>query len=209
MLLFSCLAREHDHANSGGSPEIKVKGHFMSEDLFDRDRILGSAKNLGGRGLHAGLSTLGDFQKFILRGNVIDLAVGVVIGVAFNNLVQGFISDFLQPLIGASIAFFTNGNAQSFDKAQSGPFLWGHFVGLLISFLLTAAVVYFFVVKPTNVLQDRYERLRPKREEAPTTRECPFCLSTVPRAATRCAYCTAQLPPADDKASSGNFAPQR
>lgn len=181
----------------------------MSGDLFDRDRILGSARDFGGRGLHAGLSTLGDFQKFILRGNVVDLAVGVVIGAAFNGLVQGFISDFLQPLIGVGIAFTTGGNAQSFDKAQSGPFLWGHFVGLLISFLLTAAVVYFFVVKPTNMLHDRYERLRPKHEETPKTRECPFCLSTVPRAAIRCAYCTAQLPPADNNASSGNFVPQR
>jgi large conductance mechanosensitive channel len=176
----------------------------MGREIFDPDRVLGSAKDLGGRGLHAGLSTLGDFQKFILRGNVVDLAVGVVIGAAFSGLVQGFVGDFLQPLIGAIIAYITQGQTQSLDLYVSGPFRWGHFIGLSISFLLTAVVLYFFVVKPINFLQDRYDRLRPKREEAPTTRECPFCLSTVARAATRCAYCTAQLPPVDEKVPNRN-----
>ena len=193
--------------NVGGSPEIEIKGAFMSGELFDRNRVLGSVKDVSGRGLHAGLSTLGDFQKFILRGNVVDLAVGVVIGAAFNGLVQGFVSDFLQPLIGAMISYITGGQTRSLDAYVSGPFLWGHFIGLLISFLLTAAVVYFFVVKPINFLHDRYGRLRPKHEEAPTTRECPFCLSKVPRTAIRCAYCTAQLPPADEKTPAGNFVP--
>ena len=72
----------------------------MSGDLFDRDRILGSAKDFGGRGLHAGLSTLGDFQKFILRGNVVDLSVGFVIGAAFNGLVQAIVKDLITPLVG-------------------------------------------------------------------------------------------------------------
>ena len=171
----------------------------MSGDLFDRDRVLGSARDLGGRGLHAGLSTLGDFQKFILRGNVIDLAVGVVIGVAFNGLVQAVVKDLITPLIGLigvhnlpGLSFQVNGNV----------FQFGDVLNVFISFLLTSAVVYFFVVKPMNILHDRYERLRPKHEEAPKTRECPFCLSTVPRAATRCSACTSQLPPATNNASS-------
>jgi large conductance mechanosensitive channel len=178
----------------------------MSRDLFDRERILGSAKDFGGRGLHAGLSTLGDFQKFVLRGNVIDLAVGVVIGAAFNGLVQAVVGDLITPLIGLAgvhdlpgLSLNVNGNV----------FQFGHVLNLSISFLLTAFVVYFFVVKPTNVLHDRYERLRPKQEETPKTRECPFCLSEVPRAATRCAYCTAQLPSADSNASPGNAVLQR
>ena len=179
----------------------------MSGDSFERDHVLGSVRDVGGRGLRAGLSTLGDFQKFILRGNVIDLAVGVVIGAAFNGLVQAVVKDLITPLIGL-VGVPTN---LSSLKATVGgqDFLFGDVLTLIISFLITAAVVYFFVVKPTNLLQDRYENLRPKHEETPTTRECPFCLSTVPRAATRCAYCTAQLPPADDKAPSGSFAPQR
>jgi large conductance mechanosensitive channel len=169
----------------------------MAGNSLDRDYMVGTVKDFGGRGLHAGLSTLGDFRKFLLRGNVVDLAVGVVIGAAFNGLVQGFVNDFLQPLVGIIISSITGGKAQNFNNYQTGAFAWGHFIGLLISFLLTAAVLYFFVVKPINSLEDRYSRLRPKKEEAPTTRECPFCLSTVQLRATRCAYCTAQLPPAD------------
>lgn len=192
--------------SGGGEPEIERKGTFMSEDLFDRDRVLGSAKNFGGRGLRAGLSTLGDFEKFLLRGNVIDLAVGVVIGVAFNGLVQGVVKDLMTPLIG----LVGVPNLSSLDVVFGGQhFLFGDVLNLVISFLITAVVVYFFVVKPTNLLHERYERLRPKHEETPKTRDCPFCLSTVPRAATRCAYCTAQLPPADEKASNGGFVPQR
>jgi len=180
----------------------------MAGDFPDRDHLVGAVKGFGGRGLHAGLSTLGDFRKFLLRGNVVDLAVGVVIGAAFNGLVQGFVNDFLQPLVGIIITAITGRNAGSLNDYKTGAFAWGHFIGLLISFILTAAVLYFFVVKPINSLQDRYSHLRPKKEETPTTRECPFCLSTVPLKATRCAYCTAQLPPAD-ASSTQSVTPQR
>jgi large conductance mechanosensitive channel len=144
------------------------------------------------------MSTLGDFQKFILRGNVIDLAVGVVIGAAFNGLVQAVVKDLITPLIG----LMGIGNLSDYTVVAAGGnvFRFGDILNVFVSFLITAAVVYFFVVKPTNILHERYEKLRPKHEEAPTTRECPFCLSEVPRAATRCAYCTSQLPPADGKA---------
>ena len=176
----------------------------MSADSSDRNSVLDSARGIGGRGLHAGLSTLGDFQKFILRGNVIDLAVGVVIGAAFNGLVQAVVKDLFTPLIG----LVGVPNLSGLDIPFRGQhFLFGDVLNLLISFLLTAAVVYFLVVKPTNALQDRYDKLRPKHEEAPKTRECPFCLGTVPRAATRCAYCTTQLPPADGKTPSGEWKP--
>jgi large conductance mechanosensitive channel len=169
----------------------------MAGDSLDRDRFVGTVKDFGGRGLHASLNTFGDFRKFLLRGNVVDLAVGVVIGAAFNGLVQGFVNDFLQPLVGIIISTLTGGKAQSLNSYQTGVFTWGHFIGLLISFILTAAVLYFLVVKPINALQDRYNHLRSQPEEAVTTRECPFCLSKVPLKAVRCAYCTSQLPPAD------------
>lgn len=163
-------------------------------NFFDSNRMLGSVKEYGGRGFHAGVSTMGDFRKFILRGNVVDLAVGVVIGAAFNGLVQSFVKDIITPLIGEfgvkSLTDF------SWEPVKNGNiFRFGDFLSLFISFLITAAVVYFFVVKPINTLEDRVSRLRPKHEEAPTTRDCPFCLSSVPLKATRCAYCTAQLPP--------------
>ena len=165
----------------------------LSENVFDR------ARGLGGRGFQVGLSTLGDFQKFILRGNVVDLAVGVVIGSAFNNVVQALVKDIITPLIPGGVSGLVNLSHKL--PAPFGTLQIGDFLNAIISFLIIAGVVYFFVVKPVNALEATYGRLRPKHEEAPTTRECPFCLSTVPLKATRCAYCTAQLPPADAPAA--------
>ena len=147
-------------------------------------------RNYGERGLRGGLGQLGDFRKFILRGNVVDLAVGIVIGAAFTGVVNAIVNDFIKPLIGLIVGQATYG----WRVGPHNVFLLGDFVGTLINFLLVAAVVYFLVVKPVNALQDRFT---PHHDETPTTRECPFCLSTVPLRATRCAYCTAQLPPAD------------
>ncbi len=163
----------------------------MSDNAFDR------ARDFGGRGFRAGLSTMGDFQKFILRGNVVDLAVGVVIGAAFNTVVQAFVKDIISPLIPGG----KNGLFSSVIPLPYGPGLAvGDLINTILSFLIIAAVVYFFVVKPVNALQDGYNRLHPKKEEAPTTRDCPYCLSTVPLMATRCAYCTSPLPPANMQA---------
>ncbi len=147
-------------------------------------------RDLGGRGLHGGLSQLGDFRKFILRGNVVDLAVGIVIGAAFTTVVTALVNDFIKPLIGLLFGQSKLG----WTVGPQGAFLVGDFIGAVVNFLLVAAVVYFLVVKPVNTLTDRFT---PHKDETPTTRECPFCLSTVPLRATRCAYCTAQLPPGD------------
>ena len=144
-------------------------------------------RDFGERGFRGGLSQLGDFRKFILRGNVVDLAVGIVIGAAFTGVVNALVSDFVKPLIGLIVGP-TN------FQGKVGVFGVGDFISVLINFLLVAAVVYFLVVKPVNALTDRFT---PHKDATPTTRECPFCLSTVPLRATRCAYCTAQLPPAD------------
>lgn len=171
----------------------------MAEDTRD-NRFLSTAREWGGRGWHTGLSTLGDFQKFLLRGNVVDLAVGVVIGAAFNGVVQEFVKDLITPLIGLFGGFDFLTWAPSIHKSV---FAIGAFINAFVSFIIVAAVVYFFVVKPINALEDRFNRLRPKPQEAPTTRDCPFCLSSVPLKATRCAYCTAQLPPAEGAPAAG------
>jgi large conductance mechanosensitive channel len=150
-------------------------------------------RDLGERGLHSGLSTLSGFEKFILRGNVVDLAVGIMIGAAFNGVVTSLVSDIITPLIpaaGKNLATLTV------------PIFWTHgtmrvgsFINAIITFLILAFVIYFFVVRPVNALTDRF---KPHQEpQAPTTRECPFCLSTIPIKATRCPYCTSQLLPAD------------
>lgn len=133
---------------------------------------------------------LGDFKKFVLRGNVVDLAVGIIIGAAFTTVVMGLVKDLITPLIGifggfdfASLSFTVN----------SSKFLVGDFINTVISFLILALIVFFFVVKPVNALTARFG---PKEATAaPATRDCPYCLSSVPLGAMRCAYCTSALPP--------------
>ncbi len=137
---------------------------------------------------------LGDFRTFILRGNVVDLAVGIMIGAAFSGVVNSLVSDIITPLIpigktGLSDWTYT-------ILYTGGKFQPGHFINTIISFLILAFVIYFFIVRPVNALTERF---KPKTPDKPvTTRDCPFCLSSVPLKATRCAYCTSPLPPAEN-----------
>ncbi len=148
---------------------------------------------------HRAWSTLGDFQKFILRGNVVDLAVGIMIGAAFSSIVSALVADIITPLIpavGQGLDRWTYPVAYTGSTLKPGAFLIA-----VISFLILALVVYFFVVKPVNTLTERFT---PKRSTEPTTRECPYCLSSIPIKATRCAFCTAQLPPAEQAPAAEN-----
>lgn len=135
---------------------------------------------------------LRDFKKFIMRGNVIDLAVAVVIGTAFNNIVQALVRDLITPLIAAI------GGQHDFSKLKfeihGSTFLYGDVINFAIAFVVIAAVVFFMVVQPLNKLQERAKRN--KTPEEPTDKKCPQCLSTIPKAATRCAFCTSKLAPA-------------
>jgi large conductance mechanosensitive channel len=134
-------------------------------------------------------STLGGFKSFILRGNVVDLAVGIVIGAAFTNVVNAFVSDIITPLIPAGKS---NLSTATIPLPFGSHLLIGAFINAVISFLIIAFVVYFFVVRPVNSLMNLYKKGQP---EAVTTKECPYCISNVPLAATRCPYCTSPLPP--------------
>jgi large conductance mechanosensitive channel len=128
---------------------------------------------------------LKEFKQFLLRGNVVDLAVGVVIGAAFGTVVTALVSDLLTPLIAAiakvpdfgGLVFILNGS----------KFAYGHFLNAIISFVLVAASVFFFVVKPMNILISR-SRKEPPAD--PTTKKCPECLSEIPLSAKRCSHCT-------------------
>ena len=132
-----------------------------------------------------------EFKEFLLRGNVIDLAVAVVIGSAFGAVVTAFVENFITPLIAA---IGGQPNFAEIDFTINGStFGIGLFLIALISFVIIAAVIFFFVVKPMNIL---IERSRRGPTADPTTRKCPACLSDVPIAATRCAFCTSDLPPA-------------
>lgn len=128
-------------------------------------------------------------RDFLFRGNVIDLAVAVVIGAAFGGIVTALVKDLLTPLIAALIGkpdfsglTFTINNSQ---------FLYGDFINAVVSFLLIGAAIYFFVVLPMNTLTSRLKK--PAASAEPTTKTCPECLSEIALGARRCAHCTAVL----------------
>ena len=128
------------------------------------------------------------FKKFILRGNVVDLAVGVVIGAAFNSVVQALVKNFLTPII----SLIGGGNKISslyfmIGKVQIN---YGDFLNAFISFLIVAFVVYFFVVLPMNKLQ---QLAQSGKSIDPTTKKCPYCFSEINIKATRCPECTSEL----------------
>lgn len=129
------------------------------------------------------------FKQFLLRGNVVDLAVGVVIGAAFGTVVTAFVKDLLTPLI-AAIVKKPDFSAFTFD-VNGSKFLYGDFVNAVISFLLIAAAVYYFVVLPVNSLVARSRRA--EKPADPTTKKCPECLSEIPLDARRCAFCTSPV----------------
>lgn len=138
-----------------------------------------------------------DFKQFILRGNVVDLAVAVVIGAAFSDIVKNLVSSFITPLIAAI------GGQPDFSKLMftinGSKFTYGIFFNAVISFLIVAAVVFFFIVQPINKLT---EKTKKKDEPTPdkTTRKCTECLSEIPKAARRCSFCTSpQKPEVDEK----------
>jgi large conductance mechanosensitive channel len=125
------------------------------------------------------------FRDFILRGNVVDLAVAVVVGTAFTGIVNAFVTDIIGPLVAAVVrkpdfSFLTL-------HVHGGVIAYGAFLNALISFLIVASTVYFLVVLPINTLLNKF---RPKVVAAPTTKPCPQCLSDIPVAATRCSHCT-------------------
>jgi large conductance mechanosensitive channel len=128
-----------------------------------------------------------EFRKFILRGNVVDLAVGVIIGAAFNGVVQALVTMITQLLPTGKGDKFTNAHVFLLHK----DVVYGPFVNALISFLLVAAVVFFLIVQPINKLTELSNRR--KDTDEPSTKKCPYCLSEVPRDATRCKFCTSDL----------------
>ena len=151
------------------------------------DRV---ASGLRAGGRQAG-GILREFQTFLLRGNVVDLAVGVVIGVAFSGVVQALVKDLITPLI-AAIGAQPDFGALAF-RLNGSLFRYGDFIDALLSFLIIAAVVFFLVVLPVNRMVTFAERRR--KAPAASTRECPECLSEIPLSARRCAFCTVQVVP--------------
>ena len=132
---------------------------------------------------------LKEFKQFLLRGNVVDLAVGVVVGAAFGAIITALVSDLLTPFI-AAIAKVPDFGGLSFT-INGSQFMYGHFINALVSFLLVSSAIFFFVVKPMNLLVERSHKGPPAD---PTTKKCKECLSEIPKDAKRCAHC-AQVQP--------------
>ena len=126
-----------------------------------------------------------EFKQFLLRGNVVDLAVGVVMGAAFGAVVNAIVTDFLTPLVGSLI------NSPNFNNlyfsVHGAHIMYGNLINALVSFFLISVTMFFFVVKPMNIL---IKRSRNEESEDPTTKKCPQCLSEIPIKATRCSHCT-------------------
>ncbi|MBO0701719.1 MAG: large conductance mechanosensitive channel protein MscL [Candidatus Dormibacteraeota bacterium] len=130
------------------------------------------------------------FKQFLLRGNLVDMAVGIVIGVAFSGVVNALVADLITPLIAAiggqpnfANYYFTIHNAQ---------FKFGLVINAILSFLIVAAVLYFLIVSPYARFQAMFTKTP---EPEPPTRDCPYCLQSIPAAATRCSYCTSEVEP--------------
>jgi large conductance mechanosensitive channel len=133
-----------------------------------------------------GCAVLREFKEFLLRGNLIEIAVGLVLALAFTAVVTSLVEDLITPLIAA---LFGKPDFSGLDfTINDSVFRYGEFLNAVISFVLIAAVLFFLVVKPVNAIAKR--RARP---EEPATRECPECLSQIPAGARRCAFCTAEV----------------
>lgn len=130
------------------------------------------------------------FRKFLMRGNLIDMAVAVVVGVAFNDVVQALVKDLVTPLVTVIAGNPTN-FAALHVKIGGSKFLYGTVINTAISFLIVSAVVYYLLVAPSNRLI-----ALATRNKAATDRQCPECLSQIPIGAKRCMYCTSEVPPA-------------
>jgi large conductance mechanosensitive channel len=130
------------------------------------------------------------FRDFILRGNVVDLAVAVILGAAFNGIVNSLVGDVLNPLIAATIG--KPDFSSVILHVGGGAIKVGNFLNAAVSFIIVAAVVYFFIVLPMNTLLNRLKK--PVPEAPPSTKTCPECLSEIPLAAKRCAHCAQPVP---------------
>lgn len=133
-----------------------------------------------------------EFKKFIMRGNVMDMAVGVIVGGAFTSIVTSLNKDILTPILGIFGGTDFSNLKLTLGKGENAPVLcYGNFITAVINFLITAFVI-FMLIKAINVVSDRFLK-KEKKEEAPTTKDCPYCMSKIAIKATRCPHCTSLL----------------
>jgi large conductance mechanosensitive channel len=160
---------------------LQLREHLLGRGVENRRGHGDDSTPINGKG-----QVVKDFRAFLLRGNLVDTAVGIVIGLAFAAVVTALVADIITPIIAAIFGQPDFSNL-TFTIHKS-RFLYGSFVNAVVSFVLIAAAVFYIVVKPVNAI-----RQRRKAEEEATTRECPECLSEIPIAARRCSFCTAEV----------------
>ena len=136
---------------------------------------------------------INEFKTFIMRGNVMDMAVGVIVGGAFTSIVTSLNQDILTPVLGIFGGIDFSNLTVKLGTADKAPVLsYGNFITAIINFLITAMVI-FLLVKGMNVINDRLTKKEEVAEAAPTTKKCPYCCSEIAIEATRCAHCTSEL----------------
>jgi large conductance mechanosensitive channel len=157
-------------------------------------------QTVSGVGQHT-KKTLGGFRAFIMRGNVVDLAVGIMIGAAFTAVVNGLVSNIITPLIPLPSGSLST-LKWTVPYNHNAVLNVGAFISTVITFLILAFVIYFFIVQPMNAFMKKY---KPDDTKAPPpTRDCPYCLNSIPLMATRCGFCTSPLPPPQQFAPAQN-----
>lgn len=144
-------------------------------------------------GIKKGKGFVEEFKKFIMRGNVIDMAVGVIIGGAFTSIVTSLNKDILTPILGIFGGMDFTYLTLTLGEGENAPvLLYGNFITAVINFLITALVI-FCMIKIINAVSEKLTRKKDEEPKAPTTKECPYCKSVIAIEASRCAYCTSQL----------------
>ncbi len=144
-------------------------------------------------GIKKGKGFVEEFKKFIMRGNVIDMAVGVIIGGAFTSIVTSLNKDILTPLLAVVGGTDFSHLTVTLGEGEEAPvLLYGNFITAVVNFLITAFMI-FCMIKFINMLSDKLTKKKEEEPAAPTTKECPYCKSAIAIEATRCAYCTSQL----------------
>ena len=140
-----------------------------------------------------GKGLMAEFKKFIMRGNVMDMAVGVIVGGAFTSIVTSLNKDILTPILGVFGGIDFSHLSIVLGEGEAAPILaYGNFITAVLNFLVTAFVI-FMLVKSINVLNDRLTQKEEEKPAAPTTKTCPFCKTTIAIDATRCPNCTSML----------------
>lgn len=136
---------------------------------------------------------LNEFKKFILRGNVVDLAVGIAIGAAFTSFVNALVKDFVNPVV--NIFYKGDQFSNAHITIRGSQILYGDLINAFITFVIVAVVIFFFVVKPINKLSEI--AFRSKETGDSTSKKCPYCFGKIPKEATKCMHCTSTLPKKD------------